>query len=102
MEYREVLAAHGFERSYVYIKSYWWVRQHIPPAYALIEIDWFLVMVIVVPFLSLVVHLPDAWVGVLGGASRTASSIIYGCVTSPDLSWLMWMGKVGTDYCIST
>ncbi|XP_050727753.1 proton-coupled folate transporter-like isoform X2 [Eriocheir sinensis] len=52
------------------------------------------VMVIVVPFLSLVVHLPDAWVGVLGGASRTASSIIYGCVTSPDLSWLMWMGAV--------
>lgn len=72
-----------------------------PPACPLIEIVWFLVMVIVVPFLSLVVHLPDAWIGVLGGASRTASSIMYGCVTSPELSWLMWMGKVGTEYCIS-
>lgn len=61
---------------------------------------WFPVMVIVVPSLSLVAHVPDAWVGVLGGASRTIASIIYGCVTSPGLSWLMWLGKVYNEYCI--
>lgn len=61
---------------------------------------WFAVMLIVVPLLSLVAHVPDAWVGVLGGVSRTAASIIYGCVTSPSLSWLMWMGEIYSEYCI--
>ncbi|KAK8407268.1 hypothetical protein O3P69_002076 [Scylla paramamosain] len=52
------------------------------------------VMVVVVPLLSLVAHVPDGWIGVLGGVSRTAASIFYGCVTSSSLSWLMWTGAV--------
>ncbi|XP_045131269.1 proton-coupled folate transporter-like isoform X2 [Portunus trituberculatus] len=52
------------------------------------------VMVVVVPLLSLVAHVSDGWIGVLGGISRTVGSIFYGCVTSSSLSWLMWAGAV--------
>lgn len=49
-------------------------------------------MVLVLPVLSVVIGVPDGWMGAVGGLSKTTGSLIYSFVTSPDLAWLLWTG----------
>ncbi|XP_071526010.1 proton-coupled folate transporter-like isoform X2 [Panulirus ornatus] len=52
------------------------------------------VMILLMPVLSMVMGVPDGWMGVMGGLSKTFGSLIYGFVTSPKLAWLLWTGAV--------
>lgn len=53
-----------------------------------------LTMIVVVPVLSVAVGMPDGWMGVVGGVSRTISNFMYGLVNRPKDEWLIWTGAV--------
>ncbi|KAK7074875.1 hypothetical protein SK128_015378 [Halocaridina rubra] len=52
-------------------------------------------LIVIVPLMTVVLKVPDGWMGVVGGLSRTASNVFYGFVNNPWDEWLIWAGMYG-------
>ncbi|KAK4294778.1 hypothetical protein Pmani_032616 [Petrolisthes manimaculis] len=59
---------------------------------------WVMVMIVPLAMVKAQHTHKDGWLGVIGGVSRTLSNVCYYLVTSPHLSWLMWLGAVVASF----